>query len=64
MSAAPRCEYCRQHWPANSDHEQQSIMSGKWSRLCRRCANKRVRFGGPFFRRIPALAAVTDEGEG
>lgn len=60
MTAAvvEHCKYCRRHAKANSDHEQRNLISGEWSRLCKRCATKRLNnpFTGLFenFRRIDA----------
>lgn len=41
-----RCRYCRKRSPANSDYEQQSLVSGEWSRLCKRCARTRLNSTG------------------
>jgi hypothetical protein len=63
MTQTPvKCKYCRQRRPANSDYEQENIISGEWSRLCWPCAKKRL--NNPFtgllagFRRLPFRAAL------
>ncbi len=63
--AKERCKYCRRRDPATSDYEQMSLISGEWSRLCLRCADKRLRnpFAGALgtFRHIVAPAASTSD---